>query len=112
MLKYNLYISDIERAMVNIGNSIKGMSIESFSKNQDAIDSNSMRMQIIGESLKKIPLNLWGDYKNEIKSLIDFRNVISHAYFKINPLLLWDVLQNKIPQLKTELKKILKYTKE
>ena len=106
MSKYNLYIKDVERAIENIENSIKGLSIESFSKNQDAIDSNSMRMQIIGESLKKIPLNLWGDYKNEIKSLIDFRNVISHAYFKINPLLLWDVLNNKIPLLKKEIKRI------
>jgi len=106
MSKYNLWLKDIERAIENIENSVRGSDINSFSRNQDAIDSNGMRMQIIGESLKKIPPNLWGDYKTEIKSFIDFRNVISHAYFKINPILLWDVIQNKIPQLKKELKKL------
>lgn len=107
MLKYKLYLKDIERAIRNIEDSVKGLSFSEFSKNSDKIDSNAMRIQIIGESLKKIPDKLWRGSLFDKKSLVDFRNMISHAYFKVNSALLWDIIEKKIPLLKKEVKRIL-----
>ncbi len=111
MLKYNLYLKDIERAIRNIESSIRGLDFNKFSKNQDSIDSNAMRVQIIGESLKNIPPRVWKGSTSDIKSFIDFRNIISHAYFKVNSILLWDLIQNKIPILKKDVLEVLKKIK-
>lgn len=108
MLKYKLYLKDIERAIKNIEESTKKMSFSDFNQDLDKVDSNAMRIQIIGESLKNIPDKLWKDSSFDKKSLVDFRNIISHAYFKVNSFLLWDIIQNKIPILKKEVKRILR----
>lgn len=106
-MRYKLYLKDIERAIENIEDSVRGLSLSDFSKSPDKIDSNAMRIQIIGESLKNISNNVWKESNLDRQSLIDFRNIISHAYFKINPALLWDIIKKKIPALKEEVKKIL-----
>ncbi len=88
MLKYKLYLMDLKRAIENAESSIKGKEFSSFSKNKDCIDANAMRIQIIGESLKNLPKSFWTKSKQDVNALIDFRNIISHAYFKVDPALL------------------------
>lgn len=111
MQRYNLYLKDIQRAIEDIEKSVKEIDISTFSKSRDTIDSNAMRIQIIGESLKNLPLNNWGNFRQDAKSFIDFRNIISHAYFKINPHILWDIIKNKIPILKKQIGIIIKEIK-
>jgi uncharacterized protein with HEPN domain len=36
-----------------------------------------------------------------------FRNVLVHAYFKINPDLVWDAIKNRIDPLETAIREIL-----
>jgi len=107
MLRYNLYVNDILRAINNIEESTNKKSFDSFSLDKTLIDATAMRLQIIGESLKKIPSKFKKNKKVNWKDLEDLRNIISHAYFKINPALLFDIIKNKIPELKKEIKGIL-----
>ncbi|WP_263315241.1 MULTISPECIES: HepT-like ribonuclease domain-containing protein [Methanothermococcus] len=37
-----------------------------------------------------------------------FRDVLIHSYFKINLLIIWDVIENKLPPLKDDVIQILK----
>lgn len=106
MSKYNLYINDILRTISNIEESTNKKSFENFSLDKNLIDATAMRLQIIGESLKKIPSKFKENKKINWKDLEDLRNIISHAYFKINSALLFDIIKNKIPELKKEIKKI------
>ena len=108
MLKYNLYVSDILRAIESIEENTNNKSFEKFSVDKNLIDATAMRLQIIGESLKKIPSKFKNNKKINWKDLEDLRNFISHAYFKVNPTLLFDIVKNKIPELKKEIKNILK----
>ncbi len=108
MLKYNLYVSDILRAIESIEENTNNKSFEKFSVDKNLIDATAMRLQIIGESLKKIPSKFKNNKKINWKDLEDLRNIISHAYFKVNPTLLFDIVKNKIPELKKEIKNILK----
>ncbi len=98
MLKYELYVKDIKRAIRLIEKSIKDKTYVAFSHDDDCVDSNALRLQIISESLKKLPADIWSDYFFEVARFIDFRNMIS-------PRLLWDILTEKIPLLKSELQK-------
>jgi len=55
MSEYNLYLNDILRAIELIESSIKNESVNDFESNRDLIDAISMRLQIIGESINKLP---------------------------------------------------------
>jgi len=66
-----------------------------------------MRLQIIGESANKIPKEIKKKYKDiNWERLSKLRNIISHAYFKINSKLIWSIIQHDIPTLKNQIQKI------
>jgi len=101
MLKYKLYLSDILKVIGQIEKSLGSKTREYFDKDFDIADATAMRMQVIGESIHKLPKELkrknndvnWGDF-------VVFRNVISHAYFKVNKDMLWNTIKYDIPELK------------
>ena len=109
MSRYKLYLNDILRAIKLIEISTKGKNLEKFKSNKDLIDANAMRLQIIGESIRKLPSQIRNKYnKVEWKDYLKTRNIISHAYFAVNPEILWSIIKKKIPKLKIEILKILK----
>jgi uncharacterized protein with HEPN domain len=109
MLKYDLYLNDILRAIELIENSLRDKKFEDFEKNPDLVDSNSMRLQVIGESISKIPSTLRNKYKEvEWEKFIQTRNIISHAYFAVNKKILWDLIKKDIPKFKKIMVKIKK----
>jgi|SRR3989344_5287029 len=111
MLNYKIYLKDILEAIERIDKSLEGMSKEDFAKDYDKKDAVFMRIQIIGESIKKIPLEIKRKYKNiRWKEFAKTRDIISHAYSKVNLNLVWDLVRNKLPILKDNIKEILKQT--
>jgi len=38
---------------------------------------------------------------------VDLRNILIHEYFGIEPEIIWDIVKNKIPTLKTFIKILL-----
>jgi uncharacterized protein with HEPN domain len=76
------------------------------------LDSIAIRLQLIGESIKKIKSynKEYLSKYNEIKwdEIIRFRDFISHNYEFVNPDIIYDVCKNDIPALKKTVEKILK----
>ena len=108
MRDYNLYLNDIIRAIERIENSMNNVSKEDFYKNVDIQDAILMRINVIGEAVKSIPDDLKEKYKNiEWKKISGMRDIISHVYFGIDFDIIWDVIKNKLPILKKEIKLIL-----
>lgn len=108
MLKYKLYLKDILRAVKDIEENLNKKNFKKFIKDKNLIDATAMRLQIIGESLKKIPKTFKKSKDIKWEDLEDLRNIISHAYFKISPDLLFDIAKVEIPKLKKEIFKIFK----
>ena len=112
MSKFNLYLNDILRAIDLIENSVKNKRLEDFKANRESIDATAMRLQIIGESVRKLPEKLRAKYKGvEWEKYLKTRNIISHAYFAVNPDILWSIVKKNIPKLKKEIKRILEKEK-
>ena len=111
MLKYELYLNDILRAITAIEESTKEKSIEQFESDKNLIDATAMRLQIIGESIKKIPNKFKKNRKIKWGDLKELRNIISHAYFRLNPKILFDIVKNQIPELKKEIQKLFESLK-
>ncbi|MGD9275661.1 MAG: DUF86 domain-containing protein [Candidatus Pacearchaeota archaeon] len=110
MSEYNLYLNGILRAIHRIENSVKNKDFEKF-KQDDIIDATSMRLQIIGESIRKLDAGLKRKYKLNWEKYLQTRNIISHAYFAVNPKILWSIIKKDIPKLKKVIKKIIQKEK-
>jgi len=87
---------------------------EDFVMNSDGVlilDSICMRLQIIGELLKKIhktnPL-IWERYPQiEWPSIMKLRDIISHHYNHVDHEIIYDICQNNIPALKKAVQQML-----
>lgn len=112
MRESELYLNDILRAIGLIEKSVRFKDFGKFKSNRDLIDATCMRLQIIGESIGKLPADLKKKYSDvDWKRFLQTRNIISHAYFAVNPRLLWSGLVKDLPKLKKDVKEILKNEK-
>lgn len=69
-------------------------------------DATIRELEIIGEATKHLLLD--DILPQSYRRIVDFRNQINHAYFGINEKIVWDVIQNKLPEYSVELKKAVK----
>lgn len=107
MLDYKIYLKDILEAVDKIEKSTKELSKEEFVRNLDVMDATLMRIQVVGESIKKLPPEFKRRYKDvEWNKISKTRDVISHAYSKVNINIIWDLIKNKFPRLKEQVRDI------
>ena len=112
MSKYKLYLNDILRAIDLIEKSTKEKEFNEFKSNMELIDASAMRIQIIGESLKKLSKLLKEKYKKvDWERYIQIRNIISHAYFAVNTKIIWSIIKDEIPKLKKAINEVIKNEK-
>jgi uncharacterized protein with HEPN domain len=105
---YSLFIKDILRAMENIEEFISDVTFEEFSVNEKTKSAVVWQIQIIGEATKNLPEAIRNKY-NEVpwKYLARIRDKIAHFYFGIDYEIVWDVVKEKFPVIKTFIEKIL-----
>ena len=61
-------------------------------------------LEVIGEAVKKLPLELRAKHPQvQWADIAGMRDVLIHHYFGVDPDIVWDVLQNEIPDLQHEL---------
>lgn len=87
---------------------------DDFVSNTDGIfvlDAISLRIQIVGELLKKIDKidnSLLKRYPEiEWEKIMRLRDIISHHYEMIDHEIIFDICNNHIPKLKTTVQKII-----
>jgi uncharacterized protein with HEPN domain len=86
----------------------KGLSKDAFVDNETLKRAVVRSLEIIGEASKKIPADFkvkWGSI--EWKNMAGMRDRLIHDYIGVNYSIVWDVLVNKIPQLNSQILKVL-----
>ena len=88
---------------------------EDFVSTSDGVtflDAISMRLQVIGESVKRIQkkdLSLLNRYTEiEWDKIARFRDLVSHHYEDVDHEIVYDICQNHIPRLKNVIEKMIK----
>jgi len=101
-----LFLEDIIEQIELIENSVKRKA--KLLKNKDIQDATVRRLEIIGEAAKNIPNSFREKYpKVEWKEIAGTRDIMSHAYFKVELDIVWDIIKNDLPKLKKQIQEIL-----
>lgn len=106
---YRIYLDDILEAIEKIQGYIKKISYEQFSKNSMISDAVIRNLEVIGEAVKSLPSEIKNKHPNiEWRKISGLRDILIHEYFGINLKIVWDIVINKIPELKKSIIKIKK----
>ncbi len=103
-----LYLQDIVECCENAKEYISGMSFRQFSDDKKTIDAVVRNLEIIGEAVKNISdYTLQTKPEIEWKKVARFRDIVVHRYFKVDLEVVWDVVQNRLPELKKAVSEML-----
>ncbi len=62
-------------------------------------------LEIIGEAVKNLSVHYTSMHPNiDWKKIAGLRDILIHQYFGVDLLLVWDVIQTKIPELEEVIK--------
>ena len=104
-LPYEKHIRD---AIEDIEASVRGLSKGDFKKTKDAKDAAVRRIEIIGEAVKNISKELKQAHSEvEWSKIAGARDIMIHAYFKVDWDIVWDIVKRDIPDLKKKIQNIL-----
>ena len=107
--EYKAYLKDILDSIKKIERYTKGMFFDKFTTNELIQDGVVRNLEIIGEAVKNIPDNVKSEYPDiDWRKIAGLRDILVHAYFGIDKEIVWDVVKNKIPDLKQSILEMFK----
>ena len=106
---HKLYIEDMLDAISKIQDYAKGLSYKSFAKNALVCDAVIRNLEIIGEAAKTVPEEVKTLHPEiEWRKIAGLRDVLIHEYSGVDLRIVWDVVANKLPGLKSSIEPLLK----
>jgi len=105
--KPSVIIEDILTCIQHIESYTTNLSFDQFSAHYMTVEACLYNIQVIGEAAVRLPENIKDDNPQIPWPLIKgMRNCLIHEYFGTDLNLVWNVIKNELPTLKTELEKI------
>jgi uncharacterized protein with HEPN domain len=84
------------------------MTLEAFMVDDTIRRAFVRSLEIIGEAAKKIPDGFRAQHPTvEWRAMPGMRDRLIHDYFGVDYQLVWDVVQNRIPELRRQIASIL-----
>lgn len=102
------YLQHILAETEYVQNATKGITKESLIADETLKRAVVRSLEIIGEAVKQIPQET-RDTKPDIewRMIRRMRDRLIHAYFGINYTIVWDVVQNYVPELEKTVRQLL-----
>ena len=84
------------------------LSEAEFSQSQTLQKAFTRSLEIIGEATKNLPSEFRDQHESiDWKSIAGMRDRLIHNYFGVDYQIVWDVIKNEIPPLKTTISSLL-----
>ncbi|WP_339253010.1 DUF86 domain-containing protein [Sporosarcina sp. FSL W8-0480] len=104
----DVFLNDIIEACTKVIKYTNGMDYESFMDNDLVVDAVIKNILVIGEAVKNLPTPFRSTHSGiEWRKMAGMRDMLIHGYFSVNYQILWDVVKNKLPELRTQLLDII-----
>jgi uncharacterized protein with HEPN domain len=102
------YLEDIRDCCGKVIRYCAGMSMDDLVADEKTFDAVMRNLEITGEAARQMPADI-KERHAEIpwRAIAGFRDVAIHAYPTIDEEIVWDIVQNKVPELLEQVERIL-----
>lgn len=102
-----LFLQDILDSVNAILEYTSDLDADMFASNRLVYSATIREFEIIGEATVHLSAELLEKYDTVIwRDLKDFRNILIHEYFGVDHEIVWNTIQNDLPQLLEVVEKI------
>jgi uncharacterized protein with HEPN domain len=103
------YVEDIIEAMEDAISFVKEMEYDDFAKDRKTVYAVVRALEIIGETVKKVPLRVRNRYPRiPWKEIAGMRDKLIHEYFGVDLKRVWKTVKEDVPNLKPLFEEILR----
>jgi uncharacterized protein with HEPN domain len=107
---YKIFLEDIIESIDKIKSYTKNLTFYDFAQDSKTIDAVVRNIEIIGEAAHQIPSDIMNKFKYiEWHKLKAIRNRIVHEYFGVDYSIIWEIIQNDIDLLRSNIKDVLEH---
>jgi uncharacterized protein with HEPN domain len=95
-------LRDILEAITEIEDVVKGTSFTQFAPDRRARLVTERLLEIVCEASRAIPEQIKHEERDiDWRKMIDFGNLLRHAYHSTKAEVVWDIIENHLPPLKS-----------
>jgi uncharacterized protein with HEPN domain len=107
--RVDLRLRDILTAAKKIEAHTSAMSLDSFRRDEWAVDAVLRNLTVMGEAAGRLPVAFIAQHPevpwNDVR---DMRNLIVHEYFGVDVAIVWETIRKDIPTLIAALEEVLR----
>ncbi len=108
MNKDEAYLKHIMDEIIFLKEKVEGLRFEELTGDKVLQRASVRSLEVIGEASKNVSEELKEKYDQvDWRKIAGLRDKLIHHYFGVDWDILWDVIQNRIPSLETEIAAIL-----
>ncbi len=97
-------LHDILDAIDRVNSYVEGMTYADFLADRKTQDAVTRNIEIIGEAARSLSAQFKEEHPDiPWEEIVGMRNVIVHEYFGILPDVVWDVIENELPPLRSQI---------
>jgi uncharacterized protein with HEPN domain len=105
---FRVYLDDILAAIEKVSGIPLAFLSKSLRSTRKTVDAVIRNLEIVGEAIKKVPGEIRAAHSEvDWAKIAGLRDILIHEYFGIDTMILWDIVQNKLPQLQEQVRRIL-----
>ena len=103
------YLADALQCACSVENFTKGLDYSEFEQNLLLRSAVYYQFTIIGEALTQMRKLDDATFEriSEVRRIVGFRNQVVHGYDKLQDIVTWQIIQDKLPILQQELRELL-----
>lgn len=98
---YKASLEDMLESIGKIERYTAPLSFTSFVQDEKTLDAVVRNLEIIGEAVKQLPAEFRAARpEGDWQKIAGLRDILIHEYFGIDAEIIWDIVQNKLPELR------------